>query len=183
MINLLPPEEKQKLLIEKQGKLAIILGITILIPLCCFILILVAIRFYILGEVSTQKANLEQVKKEYETADFLQFKDLIKKNDVILSQLSLFYKKEVYITQVLKTISTISRPKNLYFTDLAVNRDKNQKIKITIDGFSESRDDLLTFQKNIEATQSIKNATFAPQSWINPVNVTFYLTFEFSPSS
>ncbi len=180
MINLLPPKEKEELLLEKKNKLIIILGITILIPLVCLILILSSIRFHILGEVNSQKIILEQAKKKYQTADFLTFKDIIQKDNKILVQLKSFYKKETYFSKVLKIISDIQRPKNLYLTDLALSRDKNQKVKVVASGFSESRENLLFFQKNIEKYKEIENPYFSPESWINPQNITFYLTFEIS---
>ena len=127
MINLLPPEEKIKLLSQKREKLVVILGITITIPLLCFILILLSIRFYILGEINSQKILLQQAEKEYQTPEFLVFKDIIQKNDKILDRIEPFYKKETYITQVLETISRIARPENLYLTNISVIEAKTRK--------------------------------------------------------
>ena len=181
MINLLPPEEKTKLLSEKKKKLVVILGITAIIPLLCFILILLSLRFYILAEVNAQKIVLEQAKKEYQTPDFLLFGDIIQKNNKVLSKIEPFYKKEVYFTDVLKMISGIARPQNLYLTNVLAARDEGQKIKITAFGFSQTRDDLLLFQKNMEENSRIHQISFSPESWVNPQNVRFNVTFEIKP--
>lgn len=178
MINLLPPEEKAQLLAEKRKKLIVILGITIIIPLLCLILILLSIRFYILAEVNSQKIILEQAKKEYQTPEFLSFRDIIQKNNSMLAKIEPFYKKEAYFTEVLKIISGIKRPKNFYLTDLSIMKNKDQKIKATAFGVSQTRDDLLFFQKNIEQDSRIQNALFSPESWVNPENVRFNVTFE-----
>lgn len=178
MINLLPPEEKVKLLLEKRKKLIVILGLTAMIPLACLILILCSIRFYILGEVNYQKTVLEQAKKEYQTPDFLAFKEIIQKNDKALVSLEGFYKKESSLTQVLKNVSGFARPQNLYLTNMFLSRNKDRKIKVMISGFSKSREDLLLFQKNINENQEIKNINFSPESWVSPQNVKFNVTFE-----
>src|SRR5258706_2737138 len=135
MINLLPPKKKEELLLEKTKKLVIILGITILIPLICFILFLLSIKFYLLAEVNSQQVMLEQTKEKYQTPDFLTFNDIIQKDNKILLQLESFYKKEIYISEVLKMISDVPRPKNLYFTDLSLDKDQHQKVKVTVSGF------------------------------------------------
>ena len=180
MINILPPEEKEKLLFEEKTKLIIILGTTILIPLICLILLLLSIRLHVLGEENFQAINLEQAKKKYQTPDFLTFKDIIQKNNTIVVQLASFYKKEVYFTKALKIISSISRPQKLYLTNISLTRTENQKISVTASGFSESREDLLAFQKSIEENKEIQKIYFSPESWINSKNVTFHLTFEIS---
>ena len=177
MINLLPPEEKNGILFEKRKKLTIILGISLIIPLICFGLILLSINFYILGEINLAKAILDQNKKEIETQQFLTLKDTIKKSNTVLSNLASFYGKETYISEILNTLSLMPRPENVYFTDISLTRDANQKIKVVASGFSGSRDNLLIFQKNIETNQDIESVYFSPESWVSPKNVTFYLTF------
>jgi len=178
MINLLPPEEKERLFLENKKKLVIILGITTLIPLVCLVLILSSIRFYMLGEVNTQKVILEEAVKKYQTPDFLTFKEIIEKSNSVVTQVEYFYKKEASVSNALKMILEIQRPPNLYLTNLSLTRDENQKMNIMAIGVSQSRDDLLAFQKNIEVNKEIKNPYFSPESWVNAENVAFKLTFE-----
>lgn len=180
MINLLPPEEKEILILEKRKKIIIILGIMILIPLICFILFLTSIWLYILAEVNTQKIVLQQAQKQYQTASFLHFKGIIQQDNSILNQLNSFYKKEIDINGALQEIASLSRPKNVYMTDLYMTRQDNQKIIATISGISSSRNDLLIFKKTVEADKRIKNPSFSPESWIASENVAFNLTFEVS---
>ncbi len=179
MINLLPSEIKKELFLEKKKNLIIILGITMLVPLISLVLILLSVRFYILGEVSSQKNILQEAKKKYQTPDFLSFTNIIQKNNKIFARLESFYKNEIYVNRVLKIISGLKYPNNLYLTDLSLTRSY-KKIEIVASGFSSSRDNLLVFQKSIEENKEIKNAYFSPESWVDPQNVKFYLTFEIS---
>lgn len=180
MINLLPPQEKEKLLMEVNKRITIILGIIVLIPLVSLVMVLLSIKFYILGEINSNKLVLQQAQAQYQTSSFLEFKGIIQKSNTTLVNLRSFYKKEVYVSQILKIISGISRPEDLYVTTLLLDRTENQKIKATISGFSKSRDDLITFQKNIQQDKRIENIYFSPESWVEAQNVKFYLTFEIS---
>lgn len=178
MINLLPPEEKEKIFLENRKKLIVILGITIIIPLVCLVLMLISMKLYTSAQVNSERVNLEQAKKVYETPNLLTFKNTIIKNNSTIGVLKSFYEKETYITDVLKIILSLTRPPNLYVTNLSLIKDDKGDINITASGFSKSRDNLLVFQKNINANTNIKNPYFSQESWVDPENVTFYLTFE-----
>lgn len=178
MINLLPPEIKEELLLEKKTKVFVILGITILVPLTCFILILSAITFDLWGENNSQSATLQSARQQYQTADFLQTKDAIQKDNKTLSQLSSFYQKETYASDVLHLLSGALLPNNLYLTDLSIDRNTGTGIKVTAAGFSDSRDTLLLFQKNLQANPTILHPSFSPDSWIEAEHPKFNVTFQ-----
>ncbi|MCX6718588.1 MAG: hypothetical protein NTY81_03255 [Candidatus Staskawiczbacteria bacterium] len=178
MINLLPAEEKQKLLSEKKRRLAIVLGITALISLFCFVLILLSIKFYILAETDFQKNILKQTQQEAETPDFASLSDSIQKYNEILAQVDSFYENEIYFNQALKIITDIPSPKNLHLTNFSLNREDSGNIQASVAGVSDTRDDLLAFKQNIENSKKIKNPYFSSESWISPKNVNFSLTFE-----
>lgn len=180
MINLLPPEEKEALHLEHDKKIVIVLGVTVLVWGLCLVLMLASIHFYILGEINSKNFVLEQARLQYQTPSFLSFKDIIQKNNDVLATLDSFYKKELDISHVLQIISDLARPQGLFITNLSVQRQDNQSVKVTTSGFSPSRDGLLAFQKNIQEDARIKNSYFSPESWIDPQNVTFYLNFEIS---
>src|SRR4051812_32386303 len=77
MINLLPPFQKDKLLLEKDKKLALVLGSTISIALVCLALILFALKFYLLEDINVQRTFKNITAKKYETQDFLSFKNTV----------------------------------------------------------------------------------------------------------
>ncbi|MCX6723258.1 MAG: hypothetical protein NT094_04335 [Candidatus Staskawiczbacteria bacterium] len=178
MINLLPLEEKQEILLERKKKLSIIFGIIILVFLICLTLILLSIKFYILAETDYQKNILKQIEKEYQTPDFINSNNTIKKYNGILTQLDSFYKKEIYFNQALDITTKIKSPENLYLTSFSLNRDKNGIIQVSVSGVSYTRDNLLIFKKSIEDDKEIKNPHFSTESWISPKDVKFSLTFE-----
>lgn len=178
MINLLPAEEKQKLISEKKEKLAIIWGIVVLVALICLTLILFSIKFYILAETDNQRFILGQTEKVLKTPDFINFTATIKKYNTTLAQIDSFYKKEIYFSQALKIITDVPSPEGLNLTGFSLNRDEKGNIQAEISGTSDTRDNLLAFRKNIEQDLEIKNPVFSPESWISPKNVDFSLTLE-----
>ena len=69
-MNLLPPEQKQVLLLEEKFKVVFISGIIILAFLVSFIFILISIKISLSGEMTIQKINFEQKEKELADPDF-----------------------------------------------------------------------------------------------------------------
>ncbi len=181
MINLLPPEEKAKLQLQKNKKLTMVLGITLTVPLVCLVLVLLSIHFYLLGEINSEKVALDQTRKDLQTPDFLTFSNIIGQSNATLQQLEQFYQKEAYMSAIVKAITSVSIPQSIYLTDLSVQKTDKGPMKGTASGFSGSREDLLVFQKNLEATAQIKNLNFSPESWISPKNSTFHVSFEINP--
>jgi len=183
MINLLPEEEKQKLLFERKKRMATILGIVVLVAIICMTLILLSIKFYILAETDSQKGELKQAELEYKTTDFTNMNAIIKNYNSTLAQLDSFYKKEIYFNQVFKTVTGVPSPEGVRLLNFSLIRDeKSGLVRVNVSGISNTRDNLLIFKKSIEAGASgalnIKNPYFSPESWISPKNVNFSLTLE-----
>ncbi len=179
MINLLPPKEKEELSLEKNKKLAIVLGNVILISLVCLTLVLFSLKFYMLGEVNDQKNILNSTEKKYLTPDIISTKSLIQNYNTVLTKIDSFYKKEIYFSDALKTISNIQKPKGVYITKLSIDKIKDvNKVKVSISGSSDTRDNLLIFKNNIERDEKITNVYLPTKSLVKPADVDFSLTFE-----
>ncbi len=188
MINLLPPEDKKYLLLEKNKKLLIVLGNVFLISLVSLLLLLSALKFYMLGDIDSKKYILDNSEKGYQTPDFESLAQLIIKHNADLAKVDNFYKKEIYFNDILKTIFEIKKPVGLYFKSISIDKMKENnlpqqagKVKVTISGFSDTRDNLLIFRDNINSNKKIENAYFPPDSWIKSKDITFYLTFQMNP--
>lgn len=179
MINLLPPKEKEELVFQKHRRLIFVLGNIVVVSLVCLSLILFALKFYISAEVSYQNTLLGIAKKKYQVSDKSSLKEDIKSYNTSLDKINNFYKKENYLSDTLKNILDIQRPEGIYFSDIIINQLKDEKkIKISISGVSDTRDNLLTFKDNIERNQKVKNAYFPPDSWVRDKDINFSLTFE-----
>lgn len=180
MINLLPQSEKELLFLGRVKKLVIILGSIFIVFLICLILVLLSVKFSIFAEVSSQKFLFQEAKKSYSSPDAERLKNAIQKYNNVLPSVLSVYQEDMHFSDILASISKIERPKGLRLTDISLNRQDNEnKVKASISGASDTRENLVSFQKNLEKQPEIKNISFSPESWISPANVNFNLTLDF----
>jgi Tfp pilus assembly protein PilN len=175
MINLLPQKEKDGLLLIRIKNLALIFGGIVIIFLICLILVMLSIKFYILTEVDSQKFLLQATQEKYNTPEITSLKSVIGKYSASLPTVAAFYKNEKYLSDILTLISEIQKPAGVYFTNISINIQN----KVSISGVSNTRENLIAFQKNLESQAKIKNVSFSANSWINPVNNNFIVTLEY----
>lgn len=179
MINLLPPVEKKELICKKKSKITIILGFVFLFFLVCLMLVLFSEKIYLLGENLVLKENLDEINKKYNSESLTMARKFIKDYNKTLAGLDSFYNNQVYFTDALRSLLNIAAPKGIYFIDINIDRKNDGFLQINLYGFSDSRDNLLTFKSNIEKEKLIKNPTFSADSWVKSQNINFYLTFQY----
>ena len=188
MINLLPPKEKEKLIRENNKKLVMVLGNIVVVSLVCLFLILFSLKFYILGEIVSQKFTLDDAEKQYQNKDFIILKEVVEKYNAVLAKIDNFYKKKTDFNFALRYILEIQKPDGLYLTDINMDKIKeDNKIKINVYGVSDTRENLLIFKNNIEnsllekleQTLKIKNVNFPPNNWVKSKNINFNFTFDY----
>lgn len=184
MINLLPPQEKQDLVLQKYKRLVTVLGNMIMIILLCMTLLLVSLRFYVLAEVDAQKSNLASAENKNTANGITALKKDISTYNLLFMKLDTFYKQQVYYNEVLKNLLSLSRPAGVNFTELTISRPGQgdsgtpNAIKIHLIGFSSTRENLLKFRDNLMMSTSFKNVSFPPQSWVKDKDIEFEATFE-----
>jgi hypothetical protein len=180
MINLLPPKEKEKLKLERIKNLVIILCGAIFVSLVCFTLILLFIKFSLLSEVDNSRYVLQDAEKKYNSANIPELKNIIEKYNQIMDRALFFYKNQFYASSALETILGITTPDGVRFFSIYLDNQKyDDKIEARISGNSNTRDNLILFRENVESQENIKNISFSQESWLNPKNNNFNLTFYF----
>lgn len=177
MINLLPPKEKEVLLMEKNKKVAIILCSLPLFFLVCLILILFSIKVYLGGQIDVQKSSLAKSQKEFLESEAQEFQEEIKLANSKFKELSSFYKKKIYFFEILEKISK-TVPDTFYLTNLSLSFSKEKDIMISLSGFAPLREELLGFKKNLEDHEDFKDISFPPANWVEAKNISFYVTFK-----
>jgi len=178
MINLLPPKEKEDLLLRQKEKLFLIWEWAFLIFLICLCLLLILIKYQLLTLVDYQKNLFKEAKQKTEIAEFVDLNKTVQKYNEILSQLKLFHKKESRISDVWKIMIDIERIRGLYLNNFLLTKPESGNIQVKISGYTNSRENLLVLKKNMEEKPGIKNLYFPLENWLEPENINFYLTFE-----
>ena len=183
MINLLPPKEKEQLILQKNRNLTVVLLSMTILFLLFFSLILLFLKFYILQRVIHQNQILEDAKLEYQTADFISLKDSIKEYNTKLNKIRNFYVKQIYFSGSLKSFIGIPKPKGVNLNSIALQKIKtdNNKLKAVINGASASREDLISFRDEIKKQENIENVYFPAETWVKSADINFHATFEIKP--
>jgi len=180
MINLLPPLEKEKLLLERKRKLIIILWIFVLSFVFYFILILLPIKFYIQGQVEYQRIILQEVKKEFEQSGVQDLQEKIDSANLALTKLDNFYQNKIYLVEILEKISG-ALPQETYITDLSAilfETDEELELRVSLSGFAPTREILFNLKKNLEEEKDFKKVHFPPTNWVEPFDIDFLVNFE-----
>ena len=180
MINLLPLLEKEKTLLENKRRLIVILWILVLFFIFCFILVLLSIKFYIQGQVDSERIVVNTSVIEFEQSGAQSLHKRINSVNLKLDKLSDFYQNKVYITEILEKIS-ITLPNGLYLNDLsflAFRIDEESGFRVSLSGFASNREVLFNFKENLEKDESFKEVYFPPINWVKPVDIDFVTTFK-----
>lgn len=179
MLNLLPPSEKKFLAKERQKKLFIVLCFELFVFLICILLVMLAVEFYILGELSSQEFLLQQSELENKMPEFSRFENMIKDYNDKLVLAESFLNKQKLTGGALNILLNIKRPAGVYFTKFSMQtHEQSGRVKTVINGFSDTRDNLTVFKNNIESIKEIENINFSPEAWLNPKNISFSLTID-----
>ena len=151
-----------------------------LIPLICLVFVLLAIYFFVSGDISSQNFLLNQSTQEFKSPDFSGLQTTIDKYNEILPMILSFYQKQESFSDILSTINSISKPDGLSVVNISLSDDKKNtgKIIVAISGVSPTRDNLLEYKNNISKEPAITNVLFSPESWINPKNINFSVAFD-----
>src|SRR6185295_9423812 len=123
MINLLPPEEQSRLQLANTERLAVVLGNVLVIALVCLLLVLLSLRFFVLGNDLYYKGVLGDIDRQYQRQNLSELATSVKKYNVDLTKANVFYKQQMYISDVLASVLDIARPEGIHFTSISLNKD------------------------------------------------------------
>lgn len=177
MINLLPNQEKEVILIEKKKRIAIIIFSLILFFFACLILISISIRIYLQGYIESEKSFLTESEKEFSQSGSQNLQERIKSINSLIKELNSFYGQKIYFSETAEKISR-TLPKNFYLTDFSLTLSGEKEANVSLSGFAPLREDLFKFKENLEAEEDFKEISFPPANWIKAQNIDFYVTFK-----
>lgn len=168
MINLLPPQQKEEILEQQRLRLILVLGIVFLSFFLSLFLVLFLVKSYISSDLETEKINTEERRKEIALNQNLE-KEITEAN-VLLSDLSSFYEKNLDLTKVLEKINTIL-PSGIYLTSYNLGftkREKEETVNVSLSGYCKNRDTLVKFKENLEGEENFTEVNFSTESWVKP---------------
>ena len=181
MINLLSEKGKKEIIFEKNRKVILILLTICFISLVFLFLLLFSFKIYFSSQVKAQGKIIFNKQEEINlSSQFQDFKQAIQETNNKLRNIKFFYEQQILIAPILKNVSEFV-PSSIYFTKLSTNwldsfeKDPDYLIKLSIQGYAETREDLFLFQKALKESEYFTEVDVSLQSWLKPENVIFYI--------
>lgn len=198
MINLLPPIEKENLLMERIKRMVIILWFLAFFFLLCLILVFFAVMIYAKSQLQYQEAFSLQTREDVKQVKVEEFQGRVKLINSELAKLENFYSNKIYFSALVEKISK-TLPNGVYLEDLSLvfipGAEKEEKteregeiivkktkepdaIEVSLAGFSPTRDLLFALKGNLEKEKDFVNIKFPPSNWVEEVDVDFSISFD-----
>jgi Tfp pilus assembly protein PilN len=177
MINLLSPQQKEKLAEQKTLRLLVILGTSVLVFFASFLLIAVSLLIHLKGEIQAQETSMRSVELRVEQGTLQSLKD----RNTAFREVAAFYKNTTTPSSLIEYIAQ-ELPQDLFLTSLSYTPGTSTKTKgitketrshIILTGFASTRDSLFLFRENLHSTKVFENIVFPPSNWVNPRDIGF----------
>ena len=178
MINLLPPLEKKRILWKKREKKILSVWILALLFLVFLGMGMFSINIYLAEKTSALKKEIRSKEGFLGQSQMAEVRQNISKTNKILNKLELFYREKIYFFDIFVDISQVM-PKEIYLSSLSAVPDREEgAVKVSLSGFSPTRDDLFVLKTNIESKTEFQNVSFPPSNWVKPADIDFFANFE-----
>ncbi|MFH1611780.1 MAG: PilN domain-containing protein [bacterium] len=173
-INLLPPQNKKELEVLNSKDLIISLATWIIIFLVSFSLILATIFIYLNILLRSQNRLIDTKQDDVRVQQLIETeKNIINANRLI----NLVYDKQAHFlnwTLSMKEISLIT-PNSIYLTSFDYRSESNE---INIVGWSNTRDDLLSFQEILESNDFFTDVKSPIANLLKRENINFNISLK-----
>jgi Tfp pilus assembly protein PilN len=179
MINLLPPVEKQNLLVAKQQKVIAILGFLILIFFICLALVLFWVNFSLASQVAAQKIFLANKQQSFEATDVKGWQKKVAEINQNLTKLDSFYQQKPSLTAFLENLSN-NLAEGIFLDSISINpiKKENNLFQVYLSGYASSVDAVVKFDKNLKENKDISQVSFPSDTWLGKQNFIFSVTFQ-----
>ena len=183
MINLLPPQEKQKLKAERKKRMTIILWFLVMFSVGLLVLLLFSVKVYLKTQIIAGQDVLANSQGSEESGIDL-LRERVKKANDAITNLRGFYQDKIYFSEINQRVAELL-PSDAYLTIFSVGaftREEDKKVesgyKFSLSGYAPARETLFAFKNNLEKENRFQNVYFPPVNWVKPTDVEFFVTFE-----
>lgn len=179
MINLLPEIEKEKLKLEEQGKIILIISLLLVVFLLILASIILTINIYIKGEADSVRITARERVKFFEESGENALETEVKNYNKEISRILPFLQNRPSFFYVLNEIYEVL-PEGVSVKGLSIvpPDDKNSNYRVSVQGFSPARGDLLELRNNIEKSEKLLDLSCPAEYWMEPKDIIFSATFE-----
>lgn len=171
-LNLLPIQEKEEIASRKILRKAFIWGISGLLFVLVFLLLLASIWWYLMIELKSADEILKQVEANPQNTAFNEFK---KEVDEINRKLKYFNQLQTETKNYPFYLEKLSNLKQdgITFKRLAINQDK-----VILDGHALTRETLLSFKDTLAASSDFEKLDAPLSNFLKQSDIDFSFSFQ-----
>lgn len=176
MINLIPKEEKKKMITDFYYKLAILF--VVMLDFCILVAFFSILPSYFISSIkySLISAKLENQKLEPLSPLGEESLALVKDIDKKLVLVENFEKNKFLLSvQVINAILSEKRP-DIKITQILYENNEINGRKISLTGIASSREVLLSFRQTLEDNPTFKNVVLPISNFVKGSDINFYLS-------
>jgi hypothetical protein len=180
MINLIPPKEKERILVERINKVVVIHWFLIFFFILCFILVLFSIKIYFKSQALSQDSMISVVKSQQELERVEWFKEEMRVINEKIKNQNNYLKNRIYFSNIIERIAK-ALPENLKLNTFSTTLNEKGVVKVFVSGFALQREDLVALKERLEKEESISEVSFPASNWVKESNINFSATFNVKP--
>ena len=177
-LNLLPPEEKQIITLEKAQRWIVFYG-SALIGICLvFITLLGATWLYVYTQSQAAEINLATTQTSLRGQDLKQQQNLIQQQNIQLAKINLLQKQHKYFSPLLISLAAMV-PDGVRLEGVSI-KDGGEA---ALSGFAQKREQFLIFKETLEKSPIFNNVVSPLSNLTRQTDVNFSLQLNFKPES
>ena len=177
-LNLLPPEEKKILALEKARRWVMFYGSALIGLTLVLAVLLSAIWLYVHTQLKTADTNLVTAQASVRGQDLKNQQNLITQLNNKLAKINALQKKRKYFSPLLASLAELV-PSGVHLEGLSLS-DQGTAV---LSGFAQKREQFLIFKQALESSPLFTDVASPLTNLTSQTDLTFSLQFKFNPET
>lgn len=178
MINLLPPRKKQRIHRYQIKRMILVLGLIGTVFLVALVLVLLALNFYLQGQVDYQGSVLKAKRGSGKSEKISSIQQKFSAYNNKTAKLERFYQDQDHPSEFLKEVGQVL-PSSVHLTSLSYRKIKKDQYKaqVSLSGFCPTRGKLLRLKERMDGKSKWSQIKLPPSNWVEPTDINFNVSF------
>lgn len=179
MINLLPPPKKQRIGRYRIKRMILVLGLIGTVFLAALALVLLALNFYLQGQVDYQGSLLKAKRGPGKSEKISSIQQEFSAYNNKTAELERFYRNREHPSEFLKEMNE-TLPSSVHLTSLSYRKIKKEEYKaqVSLSGFCPTRGKLLQLKERMDRKSEWEQIKLPPSNWVEPTDINFNVSFK-----
>ncbi len=171
-LNLLPPDEKQKIESAQAQRKILSLGGAALILILVFLALLSFIWLFLAIQKNSADLIYKNIQANSQSEAFKNFESEAKKLNEKLSRADALVESSNHYSAALKKLTELA-PQDIKFVTFSASQNK-----VNLEGFAASRDSLMAFKDSLSQSLYFDKVDMPLSNFLKQTNIDFFVSFE-----